>query len=206
MPFPKCENGYNRRKLTDFAKGVVDDLKGIGKFFNPPRASAYYVPPIIVDCAGAAALQPLEFTVSPYPISIPIRSTGCGFYLEVAQPVDVEVGFYDSTDDGYPNRLLRSKTFTVEESGHIFSDWEPIDLEPGLYWTGIVNYSSVETLPNAGVYQTIGYSRKFEPSPDRWHMCYRVFLSSPQLPNPFPFEAEAVGEWFLCVFVRTSQG
>jgi len=206
MPFPTCENGYNRRKLTDFAKGVVDDLKGIGKYFTPHNLYGYYVPPIIFDCAGSRAIFKNCLLVFPYPITIPINCIGAGFNVITPGGIDVEVGLYDSTDDDYPRNLLRNTLVSLSAGGVINVDWDPITLEPGLYWVGLVQYTEEVSPPSVEAFNRLWFLREFQIKEEVPAQGYSILLSSPGLPNPFPSQSDKDPEPSLPVFLRISQG
>jgi hypothetical protein len=206
MTFPKCEDGYNRRKLTDFAKGVVDDLKGIGKFFNPPRTHVIYLPPNLIEHVGAISTDYNWLTVFPYIMTFPFRCVGAAARIAVTHPCNLEFALYDSDETGYPNRLLRHKSFSIPYGGGYEEEWDPIDLEAGIYWAGIVNYTESETYPRIGVYSRPLFPRHTvlgEIGSQEYFMCE---TPNGVLPDPFPSEADPGDTAITGVFLRISQG
>jgi hypothetical protein len=206
MTFPKCEDGFNRRKLTNFAKGVVDDLKGIGKFFNPPGVSAYYVPPNVIGYGGKHTLYPNYLMTYPYLISVPITVSGAGFYGDLKNGAELLLGLYDSTDDGYPRNLLRSANLSGSGESHFFVSWDPINLEPGFYWTAILGYNMSDPYIEISSFNSLLVPVRFEPKDDLPTQRWYLFDVSPPLPNPFPAEALEDNVPLISVFLRISQG
>jgi hypothetical protein len=202
MPWPTCKEGYDRRKLTPFAGGVVADLAGLGYLLNPPGASPYYVPPYLLEFAGGQVLQPNLLWAYPYPVLVPITASGAGVWLDLPEPVDVGLALYSSTGDGYPYRLLRGLTLHPETGGHLYGEWDPLDLDPGLYWVGAVCFTQTDHPPSLGVFERLLLLREFEPMNDRPAQNYVASLTEPSLPDPFPLLVDRDNSPSVGVFLR----
>jgi hypothetical protein len=118
MTFPKCEDGYNKRKLTDFAKGVVDDFKNIPMLMKLKPSFPRYVLPgwYIADNADVQTDAGIIYYI---PIFVSERTTYTAMAMTVSRGSSgiADLRIY-SWDNGVPGSLILSAgTVDTSEAG-----------------------------------------------------------------------------------------
>jgi hypothetical protein len=108
MPFPKCEDGYNKRKLSLFASQVVDDFKNIPILMKlKPSFSRYVLPGWFIH--NNAEVQPDAGRIYYIPIFVSETTTYTAMAMTVVSesPGIADLRIY-SWDDGVPGSLILS--------------------------------------------------------------------------------------------------
>ena len=84
----------------------------------------------------------------------------------------------------------------------MYGEWDPLDLDPGLYWVGAVCFTQTDNPPSLGTFWRFFLLREFEPMNDRPPQNYVASLTEPSLPDPFPTEVNRDNVPSVGVFLR----
>ena len=118
MPFPTCEDGYNKRKLSLFASQVVDDFKNIPILMKLKPAFPRYVLPgwYIYTTTGMNPVAGRIYYIPIY-VSETTSYSAISMYVLAGSPGIADLRIF-SYENGIPRSLILSAgTVDTSDSG-----------------------------------------------------------------------------------------